>query len=90
MTIDLFEDYYADILDYNEDLTYSDGANKLDNIIKVYDKDMNLLWNRYEVYDKHEEKSFEGFINFIELYLGVKLAQYQKEMLRIIYNENIK
>lgn len=38
----------------------------------------------------NKQKSFEEVISFIEDYLGIKLLSCQKEMIKIIYNENIK
>ena len=88
---------YCYVDDYNYDLTYT-GKNKKKNmytgwgdIVRVYDKDDNLLWDRYVEERKIAEMIVEhrgNPIEFIKDYLGIKLTNYQEMMLKKILNES--
>lgn len=83
---------YTYVSDYNYDLTYicSSGSDWGD-IVRVYDKNDNLLWDRYVEERKIAEMIVEhrgNPIEFIKDYLGIKLTNYQEMMLKKILNES--
>ena len=87
---------YCYVDDYNYDLTYT-GKNKKENmytewgdIVRVYDKNDNLLWDRYVEERKIAEMIVEhrgNPVQFIKDYLGIELTLYQEMMLKKILNE---
>ena len=84
---------WCEIKDYKYDLT--DNSDMEYDIIKVYDGNMNLLWDREQGNIDIDIKMFENTIKkyrvnpvqFIKDYLGIKLTSYQEMMLKKILNE---
>ena len=90
----------TDIYTYVSAYTY-DLASHPDNrqgycwgdIVRVYDKDMNLLWDRYVEERRMAEmivKYRGNLVQFMKDYLGIKLTRYQEMMLKKILNEREK
>ena len=80
---------YGYLNDYTEDLMDGDGSSWGD-IVRVYDKDNNLIWDRYVEERKMAEMIVEhrrNPVQFIKDYLGIELTSYQETMLKKILNE---
>ena len=86
------DSWWTSVYDYNEDLTYGDIHNDWGDIVKVYDKNMNLLWERDKINKEEVEFTNEQLelykdyyetspIKFMEDYLGIKLTFWQKSVL---------
>ena len=81
---------YGYLNDYAEDLTDGNGGSWGD-IVRVYDKNDNLLWDRYVEERKIAEMIVEhrgNPVQFIKDYLGIELTWYQEMMLKKILNES--
>lgn len=92
---------YTFVQSYNHDLTYANTYSTYTgwgDIVKVYDENMNLLWERDDVNKDEEEFTNERLklckdyyetspIKFMEDYLGIKLTFWQKSMLNKVINE---
>ena len=90
--------WWSNIFDYNENLTYGNYDNCWGDIVKIYDENMNLLWERGDDIKQEVELTneqlklykscYENYpIQFMETYLGIKLTFWQKSILNKVINE---
>ena len=90
---------YTFVQYYNHDLTYANTNSTYTgwgDIVRVYDENMNLLWDRerdnIDIDTKELEKIIKKYrdnpIEYMKDYLGIKLTWYQEMMLKKILNES--
>ena len=91
--------WWSNIFDYNENLTYGNCDNCWGDIVKIYDENMKLLWERGDdnttdetmltTYISSDDIDYykEHLIEFVEDRLGITLDTWQKSILNKVIDK---